>query len=62
MSNLPKGQCYTGYLFARMDAGGNYHICCGSVPEGGSYKEDGRFYQWMMRISYNLCIDHFKVK
>ena len=46
MSNLPKGQCYTGYLFARLDAGGNYHICCGSIPEGGSYKEDGRFLKY----------------
>ena len=46
MSNLPKGQCYTGYLFARLDASGNYHICCGSIPEGGSYKEDGRFLKY----------------
>ena len=28
--------------------------------DAGKYKEDGRFYQWMMRISYNLCIDHFR--
>ena len=46
MSNLPKGQCYTGYLFARLDTSGNYHICCGSVPIGGSYQEDGRFIKY----------------
>ena len=28
--------------------------------DSGKYREDGRFYQWMMRISYNLCIDHFR--
>ena len=46
MSNLPKGQCYTGYLFARMDASGEYNICCGSIPIAGSYKEDGRFLKY----------------
>ena len=46
MSNLPRGQCYTGYMFARMDASGQYNICCGSVPIGGSYKEDGRFLKY----------------
>ena len=46
MSHLPKGACYTGYLFARLDASGDYHICCGSVPIGGSYKEDGRFLEY----------------
>ena len=46
MSNLPKGQCYTGYLFARMDASGEYNICCGSIPIAGSYKDDGRFLKY----------------
>lgn len=26
----------------------------------GSYKEEGKFAPWVMRISYNLCIDHFR--
>ena len=46
MNNLPRGQCYTGYLFARMDASGEYNICCGSIPIAGSYKEDGRFLKY----------------
>ena len=46
MSNLPKGQCYTGYMFARMDASGEYNICCGSIPIAGSYKDDGRFLKY----------------
>lgn len=26
----------------------------------GSYKEEGKFSPWVMRISYNLCVDHFR--
>jgi len=26
----------------------------------GTYKEEGKFAPWVMRISYNLCIDHFR--
>jgi RNA polymerase sigma-70 factor (ECF subfamily) len=26
----------------------------------GKYNEEGKFLQWAMRISYNLCIDHFR--
>jgi len=26
----------------------------------GNYYEDGKFLPWVMRISYNLCIDHFR--
>jgi len=26
----------------------------------GKYYEDGKFLPWVMRISYNLCIDHFR--
>jgi RNA polymerase sigma-70 factor (ECF subfamily) len=26
----------------------------------GSYKEEGKFIQWVMRISHNLIIDHFR--
>lgn len=26
----------------------------------GAYKEEGKFAPWVMRISYNLCIDHFR--
>lgn len=26
----------------------------------GKYKEEGKFLPWVMRISYNLCIDHFR--
>lgn len=27
---------------------------------GGKYKEEGKFLPWVMRIAYNLCIDHFR--
>lgn len=26
----------------------------------GKYKEEGKFLPWVMRIGYNLCIDHFR--
>lgn len=26
----------------------------------GSYKEEGKFLQWVMRIAHNLIIDHFR--
>lgn len=26
----------------------------------GNYKEEGKFLQWVMRISHNLIIDHFR--
>ncbi len=26
----------------------------------GSYKEEGKFLQWTMRIAHNLVIDHFR--
>jgi len=26
----------------------------------GSYKEEGKFIQWAMRIAHNLIIDHFR--
>ncbi|MDX2001598.1 MAG: sigma-70 family RNA polymerase sigma factor [Chitinophagales bacterium] len=26
----------------------------------GTYKEEGKFAPWVMRISYNLCVDHFR--
>jgi RNA polymerase sigma-70 factor (ECF subfamily) len=26
----------------------------------GSYKEEGKFIQWVMRIAHNLVIDHFR--
>jgi RNA polymerase sigma-70 factor (ECF subfamily) len=26
----------------------------------GSYKEEGKFIQWVMRIAHNLTIDHFR--
>jgi RNA polymerase sigma factor (sigma-70 family) len=28
----------------------------------GKYKEEGKFLPWVMRIAYNLCIDHFRRK
>jgi len=27
---------------------------------GGSYNEEGKFIQWVMRIAHNLIIDHFR--
>jgi RNA polymerase sigma-70 factor (ECF subfamily) len=27
---------------------------------GGRYNEEGKFLPWVMRISHNLCIDHFR--
>ncbi len=26
----------------------------------GRYNHEGRFLQWAMRISYNMCVDHFR--
>lgn len=26
----------------------------------GKYNHEGKFVQWAMRISYNLCVDHFR--
>lgn len=26
----------------------------------GKYNHEGKFLQWAMRISYNLCVDHFR--
>ncbi len=28
--------------------------------KAGKYNEEGKFLPWVMRISYNLCIDHFR--
>lgn len=28
--------------------------------KSGSYKEEGKFIQWVMRIAHNLIIDHFR--
>ncbi|KAF0130361.1 MAG: RNA polymerase sigma-70 factor [Bacteroidetes bacterium] len=28
--------------------------------KGGSYNEEGKFIQWVMRIAHNLIIDHFR--
>jgi len=28
--------------------------------KSGSYKEEGKFLPWVLRISHNLCIDHFR--
>lgn len=28
--------------------------------KAGSYKEEGKFLQWVMRIAHNLMIDHFR--
>jgi len=26
----------------------------------GKYTDEGKFFPWLMRISYNLCMDHFR--
>jgi RNA polymerase sigma factor (sigma-70 family) len=28
--------------------------------KSGSYKEEGKFLPWVLRIAHNLCIDHFR--
>lgn len=28
--------------------------------KSGTYKEEGKFLQWTLRIAHNLCIDHFR--
>jgi RNA polymerase sigma factor (sigma-70 family) len=28
--------------------------------KGGRYKDEGKFLPWAMRISHNLCVDHFR--
>jgi RNA polymerase sigma-70 factor (ECF subfamily) len=31
-----------------------------NTVNAGSYKEEGKFIQWVMRIAHNLIIDHFR--
>lgn len=31
-----------------------------NTMQAGSYKEEGKFIQWVMRIAHNLIIDHFR--
>jgi RNA polymerase sigma-70 factor (ECF subfamily) len=31
-----------------------------NTVRSGSYKEEGKFIQWVMRIAHNLIIDHFR--
>jgi len=31
-----------------------------NTVRAGSYKEEGKFIQWVMRIAHNLIIDHFR--
>ncbi len=31
-----------------------------NTMRAGSYKEEGKFIQWIMRIAHNLIIDHFR--
>ena len=31
-----------------------------NTMQAGSYKEEGKFIQWVMRIAHNLVIDHFR--
>jgi RNA polymerase sigma-70 factor (ECF subfamily) len=31
-----------------------------NTMKSGSYKEEGKFIQWVMRIAHNLIIDHFR--
>ncbi len=31
-----------------------------NTMQAGSYKEEGKFIQWVMRIAHNLTIDHFR--
>mgnify|MGYP006286605999 CR=1 FL=1 len=31
-----------------------------NTVKAGSYKEEGKFIQWVMRIAHNLIIDHFR--
>lgn len=31
-----------------------------NTMRAGSYKEEGKFVQWVMRIAHNLIIDHFR--
>lgn len=28
--------------------------------KAGKYKEEGKFLPWVMRMSYNICIDHYR--
>lgn len=64
--NRHKAKIYTSiYMFVKEDSLANdifqeTFIKIIDTFRNGKYNEEGKFLQWAMRISYNLCIDHFR--
>ena len=64
--NRHKGKIYTSiYMFVKdndlaNDIFQDTFIKVIDTFRSGKYNEEGKFLQWAMRISYNLCIDHFR--
>jgi len=61
-----KAKVYTSILFLVKDAAlaedifQDTFIKVIDTLRSGKYKEEGKFLPWVMRIGYNLCIDHFR--
>lgn len=61
-----KGKIYTSiYMFVKdndlaNDIFQDTFIKVIDTFRSGKYNEEGKFLQWAMRISYNLCIDYFR--
>ena len=64
--NRHKGKIYTSiYMFVKdndlaNDIFQDTFIKVIDTFRSGKYNEEGKFLQWAMRISYNLCIDYFR--
>lgn len=64
--NRYKGKIYTSiFLFVKdtdlaNDIFQETFIKIVDTLRSGKYNEEGKFLQWALRISYNLCIDHFR--
>lgn len=64
--NRHKSKIYTSiYLFVKDDDLANdifqdTFIKIIDTIRKGKYNDEGKFVQWALRISYNLCVDHFR--
>ncbi|MEM7101981.1 MAG: sigma-70 family RNA polymerase sigma factor [Bacteroidota bacterium] len=64
--NRHKSRIYTSiYLFVKDDNLSNdifqdTFIKIIDTIRKGKYNDEGKFLQWALRISYNLCVDHFR--
>ncbi len=61
-----KSKIYTSiYLFVKEESLANdifqdTFIKIVKTIRKGKYNDEGKFVQWALRISYNLCVDHFR--